>query len=323
MKNVAALVGGAGAGKTTFACMCDDEEKGIIAEGLTDYFADVKWRFKLGELPERTDPPVWDFVTIKQETLFRKWKISCVDCAGEVQNEILKSLYDLSKEWKAGSKKKENPFSKIVDETLDGESDELKDYVRGNIKKPIPEWARRLQKKKGEDGYVYRLVDSNIPKILFSMTLKDADRFIFTVDGVYLEKYWTWLQKRKSLDDMDRRKIESDITEYLYNPLVYYGAILYLNRGVLKRAAKKVAIIITKSYKFGVRKGQMKYEKEVIEKFNKFLKNVPELKEELRWTQWKVKCVGVPGVEGMKRRHQGLDQIFGVEEVIDWLFPLI
>lgn len=329
----AAIIGGSGAGKTTFACMCDSLSDGIMANGLTKYFEERKEGFKLrNELPGAveaknsvkkagyTPRPEWDFVKVEQETLFRGWNISYVDCAGELQTEILEKLLDLAEPKMMGSRSKEDPFSKILGEILSNENRKLREYVKANINRPIFEWGKRLKiEDEKSKEYIERDRDDSIPKILFLKALKDADRLIFTINGEHLKDYWIWTRGHEGLSDKERKEKEDSISA-LYNQLKAYSAILNFKRN----AVNKVAIMITKSYKFGVTKTQKQYEKELLEKFEEFLENVSRLKEELRWTHRGIFCVGVPGVQGKEEiEHEGVDKIFGVKELINWLFPLI
>ena len=324
----AALIGDVGAGKTTFACMCHNPNEGIIADGFTDYFEEVKKEFLFGKLPGAlekggTPRPEWDFITIRRETFFRKWQISIVDCSGEIQIEVLKELDEISKEWRAGNREIVNPFLEILNKILDKETEKLKEYVWKNMWKPIPEWGKRLKEERGSEGYIPRNRDANIPKILFLITLMNADRFIFAVDGGVLKMLWEEMDKlrRKGIRKGDvqfgiLKEIEDSRLNKLklaYDLMKYYRSILYLKR-IIGRLSRCV-LMITKSYKFGDNK------REALDMLNIFLSKTG-FKEELRFVRWKSCCVGVRGKEG-KENEEHTGKVYGVEEVISSIFPLI
>jgi len=318
----AALIGDAGAGKTTFACMCHNPDEGIIADGFTDYFEEVKREFLFGKLPGAlekggTPRPEWDFITIRRETFFRKWQISIVDCSGEIQIEILKELDEISKEWRAGNRKIKYPFLEILNKILDRETEDLKRYVWENMWKPIPEWGKRLKVERESKGYIPRKIDENIPKILFLITLMNANRFIFAVDGEILKMLWEWEEfklRRKSRGIREEEGIEENFKlnelKHAYDLMRYYRSILYLKR--MLGEVSMCVLMITKSYKFGDNR------RLALDMLDRFL-SMTGFKEELRFVRWKSYCVGVRGKEGRENEeHTG--EVYGVKEVIRGIF---
>jgi len=302
MGETASLIGHGEAGKSTFACMCSC----ISGVKISSYYETLDTHsknFKLNNiLPESNKRIEWDLGIIEQESLFRKWNIQFLDCAGQIQSEVFKTLTNLSKKKKFIDEKLN--FEQSIKELIVSADDSTIEYIVNKFNLPLSDWIEivipELQNKNKFDYH-------EIPKILFLKLFNDSNKLILTIDGDLLVDYV----------DNDKKK------EDLYDQFIDYSRLISLKK------SNKIAIMITKSYLFGVRKKNISKRpaKELNERFFRFLNNEGSIMgEELKGMKWKLFLVGVPAEDLPKdhpdynKKHDGVDEIFGVDKLLNWLF---
>ncbi|MBN1762939.1 MAG: hypothetical protein JW878_07700 [Methanomicrobia archaeon] len=313
-----ALLGRRSAGKTTFTCMCysvadtlpwsttfqpEITDETDILKILDDFISE-----KL--LPPETPRRIWNLTSIPVVSRLYDEEILYVDCAGDIQMEALKEIYDnIEKKGRKGS-------LKLILSNISAreKNEELNDFVDSFILKKS---FSRSQAK--ELGKIKADIKVKV-KIAFVKSIFDANRLIVLVDGSELRNW------------------QEGGTEGLYESLNIFTKIIE------EIKFSKVAVVISKGHLFGVNKDNYKSRLEFIER--EYLKKYPGTKSLInaRFNRIKVFCVGVPSAgykcEICKRfypresyyierpwccdiptreTYTDINEIFGVEQIMNWL----
>lgn len=297
-----ALIGHGDVGKTTFACMCRSIGS-FTLNSYSNYLEEAISEFMINDrLPQSTKLIDWDIGRIERETLFNKCSINFIDCAGQLQKDIFEELKLLARDIRFKNEKID--FGKPAKNILTDIPSDIIYNVLKSFNKPISQWIDILPHlEKLSDSDEFNVNDTIIPKLFFLKIFKDANKLILAING-------DWLQEWEN-DEYKRSQLFAQFNDY--------SDLLYLK----KKNVNKVALMITKGYLFGIKKANIsnRPKKDVDKKFKKFLEEYgTQMKKELNGVgKWKSFFVGVPSHPDDPQKHAGKNEIFGVEELINWL----
>jgi len=297
-----ALIGHGDVGKTTFACMCRSTGS-FTLNSYSNYLEKASREFMINDLlPQSTKLIDWDIGRIERETLFNKCSINFIDCAGQLQKDIFEELKLLARD--IAFKNEKIDFEKPAKNILTDLPSDIIYNVLESFNKPISQWIDILPHlEKLSDSNEFNVDDTIIPKLFFLKFFKDANKLILAINGDWLQEW--------EIDEYKRLQLFDQFNDY--------SDLLSLK----KKKVKKVALMITKGYLFGIKKANISNRptKDVDKKFKKFLKEYGnQMENELeRVGRWKSFFVGVPSHPDEPQKHAGKNEIFGVEELNSWL----
>lgn len=300
MSKIAALIGHGESGKTTFACMCSCIDGVRVSSSKGHIKLAVKNFNTNNDLPQGTEIRKWDIGIIERETVFRKLNIHFIDCSGQLQAVIYKQIHILANDHKFKNKKID--YSLVLNYILKQSDRNTIDHIQKNMKNPLTKWIDIMDTLSKEDSKYEIDEDEALPKIHFMKMFIDADILIFTINGGWLHD---WNEKKKCQED-------------LYEQLNDYSVMASIKNKT------KIALMFTQSHLFGLRKNDYSARliNQIYDKFDEFIdKNKLDFKEVLAGRKVGKFCVGVPSSDDKSlNKHGGTDKIFGVEELIEWLY---